>query len=565
MKRILQLLTPISFLFFFSCQKSSYDYLKNEHAQAAQDMAVKFFSFDGKLDTATKILFKEIKQRNETYNFVNGFSKTNGLPVWNKSLVMNSDNHDTIVYVPLVKNKTRQISGFIKAVINNNITISSFRANEYLNYPFSSNGVFSADHFVALLLFFEKSVFFNERFIITNPKLFNVLQSVENTKEREIKLLKSNIGNSHARATCDLLTLDMTWIEARPDNCNCLDPNNCDWASGCVICSQVKNASFSYVSCGGGSSEGSSGSTSTSSGGTWSPAPPPGGGGTSSSQISSNTPYYIYPNTQAYNDFVNNTLSPNEQDYWSDLNNAEFVDPLMLKVVKAKYSNEAVAFVQYWLEYLMGGPNITAKEFRNYFMTDTEGEDGTYDATFWDNPGVIYQQETLPSLAAFVSAFPKKTNTDGTISYMPANEVYNLVGGVMWQNYSNGIAGWRNACAIRASRALNYSGKPIGNAASSNIYQGGDGKNYIVQAKAFNTYMQKKFGNPTYTLNAAQINNDPQKIVDFLKGKNGIYSMVTSAGTFSGHADLLLNGTCLSGTATNNVANVSYIHIWELK
>jgi hypothetical protein len=77
--------------------------------------------------------------------------------------------------------------------------------------------------------------------------------------------------------------------------------------------------------------------------------------------------------------------------------------------------------------------------------------------------------------------------------------------------------------------------------------------------------MNKKYGTPTYRLTKAQINGDPENIKNFLRGKNGIYTMVTNGGSFTGHVDLIKDGICLSGSATGTIANVEFIEIWELQ
>jgi hypothetical protein len=58
---------------------------------------------------------------------------------------------------------------------------------------------------------------------------------------------------------------------------------------------------------------------------------------------------------------------------------------------------------------------------------------------------------------------------------------------------------YQNACSIRASRALNYSGKSVPIIIQNGIQKtekSGDNENYILSAKAFNKYMHKTFGLP---------------------------------------------------------------------
>jgi hypothetical protein len=251
-------------------------------------------------------------------------------------LVANSPNQDTVVYIPLVLNRTRFVNGFIKAVIKNGIVISSFKSSDYSNYPFSQNASFSADNFATLMMYFDNKVFHHDQFIITDERLFpHISAGINQFSGREIQLRKISQGNSSIRSNrsqtssisartsnSEYLTIVIDWLEKDAANCTCIDKANCDWATGCIDCSYFHSSSFFFNSCGG-----SSGGPATSSGGTWSPAPPPGGGGSSSTIATPSGGYLLYPNTQQYFDFLDYTLTGNERAFWDDPSKAEFVAP----------------------------------------------------------------------------------------------------------------------------------------------------------------------------------------------------------------------------------------------
>lgn len=541
-----------------ACKKGVLISTQTETMRTQKTINEKFFLQTGIANPVTLLVLNEIKRRNDSKEFVSEFSQSCGLPVWGKALIVSSPKQDTVIYIPFVLEKTRFINGFIKAVINKGITISSFKSSEYNDLPFSGSSIFTAQSYVALLMYFENKVFSNDRFIITDPRLF--ADRIKSDK-REIKIKSTSVQKPSRQALnsdCqpELLTVWIEWLVQDPPNCTCYDPSNCDWATGCTDCSNSFTSSFTYVysSCSGGGSG-------SSSGGVWSPNPPPGGGG-STTIASSPGGYMMYPNTPEYFNFIDNTLSGSERFFWDDLNKADFVAILIKKLVQGNYSTATASSIQMWLNYLMVS-DITSTEFENYFGNFNEGADGSYNTNYWDDPNLIFQSQPLPSLQAFSSAFPKTVNLDNTISYMPSSDVYTLVGGNLDIQNKLPNPNYQNACALRGSRALNYCGHPIDNTATATDL-GSDGKKYIVSAKAFNKYMNKKYGPPTYRLTSTQINSDPDNIKNFLRGKSGIYSMVTSGGSFSGHADLILNGICLSGSATGNIANVDYIEIWEL-
>jgi len=219
-------------------------------------------------------------------------------------------------------------------------------------------------------------------------------------------------------------------------------------------------------------------------------------------------------------------------------------------------------------------PNLTAQQFQNWFMGESEGQDGSFNQVYWDNPNLTFPQQNLPSFNDFKIACPSR--------YDNAETLCNNIGGNVLNMYNAVIANNKklNTCAIRVSRALNYSGivipaLPDNPNGTKNTVQGADGKNYIISAKVLNAWMKKTFGtNPSnyqhYTASQGGVKGANFPVL--LSDKKGIYSMVSlpaiqnSWGT--GHADLLENGECLLKChfydENNNFVPIDYIDIWIL-
>jgi hypothetical protein len=554
MKQIVTSLIIMSlFLAFFSCKKTDKTFIE-EKVTSEREVSSKFFSIEENVDPIAMKILNEIKFRDESKPFVNSFAKINGFPIWEKALISTNANKDTVVYIPLVLNKTRFTNGYIKAYIKNEITITSFKSSDYKNYPFSNNNTYNANNFASFIMYFDNKIFGHDRFILKDNRLFSGSLKGNQEGRREIKIVNIDKKRQASRITsCYTITENIEWLEKDSEHCTCVNKANCDWLTGCTDCSNSFSTSYSYTSgdCSGGGE-----------GVTWNPYPPPGGGG--SSTISSSSLGWVpYPNDPAYQDFVDYTLTQSQRTYWNNPNKAGFIAPLVNKLVLENFSYESQSYVQSWLNYLIGDNNIIPEEFQNYFMYTPEGQDGTYNFMYWDNPNLTFQTESLPNFQAFISAFPKVINQDNTISEMPASDVYTLVGGNMDVQNKSKNPYYQNGCTIRGSRGFNYCGKPIDNTVAGTEL-GDDGKRYILNAKAFNKYMNKKFGTPTHRLTKADINGNPANIKNFLRGKNGIYTMVTSGGSFSGHVDLIIKGLCLSTSATRTIENVSFIEIWEL-
>lgn len=107
-------------------------------------------------------------------------------------------------------------------------------------------------------------------------------------------------------------------------------------------------------------------------------------------------------------------------------------------------------------------PDIPFSIIANWFFNESDLSDGeeeidlnqvTYDQ--------LLQQSPLPSLNAFESNFPKIGSDRNNYREMRAFDVYSLAGGSLFTNHFDGISGYKNACSIRGSRALLYSGVEI--------------------------------------------------------------------------------------------------------
>jgi hypothetical protein len=195
-------------------------------------------------------------------------------------------------------------------------------------------------------------------------------------------------------------------------------------------------------------------------------------------------------------------------------------------------------------------------------MGTSEGQDGEYNATYWDNPGLTFPSQNLPSWSAFQNAFP--TNNG---NYMAASQVYQLVGGQLYNSHLNNPNAYSNACAIRVSRALNYSGVVVPDIFGQ-TEKGADNKNYFLNAKNLNQWMRKTFGIPIGSnhITGAQGELYGVNFPSLLSGRKGIYIMIANyPGLFAtGHADIINNSNCPGECWFNPKGGVHYIDIWEL-
>ncbi|HEU4497540.1 MAG TPA: T6SS effector amidase Tae4 family protein, partial [Flavobacterium sp.] len=186
------------------------------------------------------------------------------------------------------------------------------------------------------------------------------------------------------------------------------------------------------------------------------------------------------------------SLSAPQQTWWNSNANAAAVAVITAYLSENSTNNaideEAKAFTRWAVEYLMTRPNITIAQFQNWFMTPNEGKDFFYDEAFWENPNLSFPQQNLPSWNDFKNAYPSQSSA----------QLYGVVGGEVAQAQIDYPIQTANGCALKVSRALNYSGITIPQITTTNGYpgtlQGADGKYYFLNAKSLNKWMKETFG-----------------------------------------------------------------------
>ncbi|AZI39045.1 T6SS effector amidase Tae4 family protein [Epilithonimonas vandammei] len=250
-------------------------------------------------------------------------------------------------------------------------------------------------------------------------------------------------------------------------------------------------------------------------------------------------------------------LSESEKNF---LNSNKDIANNLADFLRKNNTQKNAAFVKWAAWFFTANPNTTWEQFKNWFMGESEGQDGEYDASYWDDPNLTFPQQNLPSWAAFSSAYPNESSA----------QMYGVVGGAVAQAQIDYPVQTRNGCALKVSRALNYSGVIIPNIPGQTL-KGADNKNYFLNAKALNAWMRKTFGvyptNPkhkNFTKSQGGVNG--QNFPNLFKNKKGIYSLVspTNSQWASGHADILyLNGTCKAGCHFFD-GDILYIDFWEL-
>ncbi len=221
------------------------------------------------------------------------------------------------------------------------------------------------------------------------------------------------------------------------------------------------------------------------------------------------------------------------------------------------------------ISYLMNNSSVNLTTFKNQFLTPNEDSDASGSNSAPENdPNLTFVQQALPSFSSFQAAFP--SNTDPL--YDTPQKMFNSIGGEIAGFYNGPTT---NTCAIRMSKALNYSGVVIPHI-TGQTFLGSDGKYYFKAAYEINKWMRKTFGtndgDPSTPYNAnhhkytqAEAGTHGENLPSLLIGKKGIYSMYSSRFSWAtGHADLLnTDATCTNGCHFDGP--ILRLDVWELQ
>ncbi|WP_343618028.1 T6SS effector amidase Tae4 family protein [Flavobacterium sp.] len=266
---------------------------------------------------------------------------------------------------------------------------------------------------------------------------------------------------------------------------------------------------------------------------------------------------------------VNSKLNSNAFLWLIDYNNADNTN-LIYNFLNQNEENtpDTLEFVKWSINYMMNNPSSTFEQCEKWFLGSSEGKDGSYDSAYWDNPNLTFIKQNLPTWKDFEASFPKDTNP----LYNSPEKMYKSIGGTIATFYSGPDT---NTCAIRLSKALNYSGVKIPYIPGQ-TYSGADGKFYFKSAYQINIWMRKTFGtNPAtkttplndkhFEYSGAQAGIHGVNLPSLLKGKKGIFSIYSSDFRWaSGHADLLYSDATCGNKCHFYDAPIFRLDVWIL-
>lgn len=541
---------------------------------------------------------------------------------------LSGNGRDTIMYIPMVPQGANYVYSFIWAKLNgNNVEWRLFSGRDYDTHPNGSpksDGI-TAEKIAVISMLLDNRTFGYTEFTVSDRKLFNS-GGFSSDKPKHVKLTTKNTGSAsmvpggsvRINSTYMYVEYCYTYEYQSCPYDPCKGPGgSCDRCDKCMV-SQTSCFEKMIALPSGGGGGGTVGS----------PPPPDGGGGPDGIPGNGDSPEdpcainspcgrqgWTADESLALNVAYDLSLTFAEKEWLEDhperaLDIRDYLTSSSASwTEKEDFSNQHVddmigdapylAFTEqyagnypwaedmWWenstflapqggstfgtwaMNYLIQNPSVPFATFKNQFLGKSEGVDGTYDQNYWEDPNLTFTPQTLPSWNSFSSAYPKHADT----LYDSPGKMYNSVGGTVLSLYNSNPTSFGNTCALRVSKALNYSGITI--PSGTDRYQGADGKYYFLSAKALLAWMKKTFGTPTggNHLTGTQGGTNGVNFPSLLSGKKGIYIMVpnlpggcanNTGFCASGHADMIDNSVCDGGCYFGATGGVSEIFIWEL-
>lgn len=598
--------TTASFLLLlciWACRKT--DKPQNEAQTISQNysqLKAQFFN-TAAADPEVQKVAADIKRQDSFFKFLPDFVKKNGIPKWDKaiykvqtkgstrqssSIANRTSSADSgaqgVFFIPLQSTTSSEIKSYITAYKHNDsfYTYRLYNRDSLNNvHPSTSELKTNLLNTQAVFGVFEKSINGKDSIQIQSPvqgKIKNASLTIgEQQTGRNSNTNRS--GSLNRTADCSItLTISIEYsLEMTFDG------------TTLTITESLSMSLEITIDCSGGGGGGCGCGSGFTDGGD------PNGGGNGSNWWNWGTGWPWNNNGGGYSDpnwywwwtgfgggggitpiqsFIG-TLSPSQMNFWNDPNNFIIVNALTDRLTQSNFSLEEQDFVRWAIDYLNNNPNVNFQDFYNQFLSPPEGQDGNYDSNYWDDPNLTFPPQTLPSWNSFKAAYPKHSDP----SYDTPAGMYSAVGGTVLNLYNSNPSAYQNTCALRISRALNYSGITI--QPGTDRYQGADGKYYFLSAAALLKWMKKTFGTPTGSnhLTGAQGGQNGQNFPSLLSGKKGIYIMTPNLpggcpsasnpqGTgfcASGHADMIENSICDGGCYFNARGGVNEIFIWEMQ
>lgn len=202
----------VLFLIIFQTGCKKTDLQLAENPQESVDIR-SFFSESKAIPDQVVRVMEELKVRSENSRLVGDISKRYGSALWEKSMIKNpvrdrsgtstilknqEGRNDTLVIIPLLKNKSNQVYAYIEAHLTDKVELRIRTAKQYSKKKFGKGEkrVGDAEKHALRLMLINKEVFGYKEFQILDKRLFMGSYNYKDSAEKEIKIVLKDKENT---------------------------------------------------------------------------------------------------------------------------------------------------------------------------------------------------------------------------------------------------------------------------------------------------------------------------------------------------------------------------------
>lgn len=218
LQRLLQLfILTVLITAQIDCKKNNNNLFTLENSNQTND----FLTRNATTDLVVQKVINKVKSINlENPQYVNNIIARYGFAVWNRSKILferknvdsrlDAQSSDTVVIIPLVPDQATSVHSYIRASINNNITLGWHTSNEYVSRRFSNADTLinSAEKTALRYMQLSKEVFGTVTFKIQDNRLFSSGNYSDTVNKERYITIPNQAENSRLVTLCVIITTE---------------------------------------------------------------------------------------------------------------------------------------------------------------------------------------------------------------------------------------------------------------------------------------------------------------------------------------------------------------------
>lgn len=193
------------FIFFNSCRRAD---ILVSHDEQKSLVNNNFFDLPAGAPSALKRIVEKIHSDNNQYGFISKLEHEEGMPAWDKVKIMlhetasasknhqNKQSTDTIVIVPLVKEKQKVNTILVCKVSAKKVKIKMVKSKQYKQYGYSTGLNSLSAEFIAInFMAINYSLYADSIYSIKDKKLFEKLHDHQKNPPFKIRPVNNQVNN----------------------------------------------------------------------------------------------------------------------------------------------------------------------------------------------------------------------------------------------------------------------------------------------------------------------------------------------------------------------------------